>query len=262
MIAHNTSKDAHPNGFNLGSDHVFHLYASKAVSSNPSDDNIGDVCIHDKNGARLVVFGADTLLFDNGKSYIKAYIGTFDDINNKFVGNISIGTERNPSNPNKPDQYFTTSGEMRWCSCTDPTAPKQLANKQYVDSILDKIYPVGIVVWCKNAAACPKIGTWEKCTQLIGRYPLGDNSGGLTTVSASLPYHTHYVSDTWSNTAPVNVQTVIYGMAGGATINHVTSVNAHTRETSGIGTNSSIYSGATGTVTPPSAKLIPYIRTA
>ena len=119
-------------------------------------------------------------------------------------------------------------------------------------------------MWCKYASACPKIGTWKKCTELLGRYPLGDKDGGLGTVEAGLPNITGYVGyGVGDGTYSVYTNGAFYN-AG--TVNAITLTGAYTQQNLwgairfSANKSNNIY-GKSSTVTPPSAKLIPYIRT-
>ena len=159
----------------------------------------------------------------------------------------------------------------------DGYAPKSHGHDQYVThddintlkqellgNIMDWL-PVGTVLWFKQNVTLSN--KWTVCTELIGRYPLGATSELGSTVEAGLPNITGYIpGDTNGTTDGAN----FWNCVGGAFYMDTVTTNAPGNtlidyDNQCIGFNASLSSevyGKSDTVTPPSIKLIPYIKIA
>ena len=119
--------------------------------------------------------------------------------------------------------------------------------------------PVGTIMWFKQSVTLSN--KWQVYEPLIGRYPLGATSGLGSTVEAGLPNITGHVSpsvhvdDTNFSGAMYREETTGKRVT---TDNQVTPRYAIMFDAS---RSNSTY-GKSTTVTPPSAKLIPYVKIA
>lgn len=154
-----------------------------------------------------------------------------------------------PSNHNHDNKYYTES-EV-------DTMLKTLKDEILAAGI--DMLPVGTIMWFKQSVTLSN--KWKVYEPLIGRYPLGATSDIGSTVEAGLPpipHHTHKVP---------NVQDKISGEGG---YGETGSSNADTQEWfDNLKTGNEIYAsalstiyGKSTTVTPPSTKLIPYVKIA
>ena len=119
--------------------------------------------------------------------------------------------------------------------------------------------PVGTIMWFKQSVTLSN--KWQVYEPLIGRYPLGATSGLGDTVEAGLPNITGHVSPS-VHVDDTNFSGAMYREE--TTGRRVTTDNQVTPRYSimfDASRSNSTYGNST-TVTPPSAKLIPYVKIA
>lgn len=176
-----------------------------------------------------------------------------------------------PSNHNHDDAYSAKSHnhdttysklghnhDERYYTETEVDAKLKTLKDEILAAGID-ILPIGTIMWFKQSVTLSN--KWQVYQPLIGRYPLGATSGLGNTVEAGLPpipHHTHKVP---------NVQDQISGEGG---YGETGDSNADTLEWfDDLKTGNEIYASAlstiygnSDTVTPPSTKLIPYVKIA
>lgn len=152
----------------------------------------------------------------------------------------------------------------------DGYAPKSHGHDQYITrddintlkqqllgNIMDWL-PIGTVLWFKQNVTLSN--KWTVCTELVGRYPLGAIDGLGDTVEAGLPniegtFFTVHKSDHAPTGAFAATSTNVNGM-------DYQSTPTTTGDMSFDASLSNEIYGKSDTVTPPSMKLIPYIKIA
>lgn len=120
--------------------------------------------------------------------------------------------------------------------------------------------PVGTIMWFKQSVTLSN--KWQVYEPLIGRYPLGATSGLGSTVEAGLPniegtfYSSHGQGMVGKETGPFKGKDAgSYGFDSGGNQEHGITVTFDASRSNAVYGNSD-------TVTPPSAKLIPYVKIA
>ena len=158
-----------------------------------------------------------------------------------------------PSNHNHDDKYYTE---------TEVDAKLSALKNEILAAGIDML-PVGTIMWFKQSVTLSS--KWQVYEPLIGRYPLGATSGIGDTVEAGLPNITGSVGYTVGDT------TYTVGVSGafikGGKVGTHTLTGAYTSpNTYGVinfdASKSSAAYGKSDTVTPPSTRLIPYVKIA
>lgn len=157
-----------------------------------------------------------------------------------------------PSNHNHDDKYYTE---------TEVDAKLSALKNEILAAGIDML-PVGTIMWFKQSVALSN--KWQVYQPLIGRYPLGATSGLGNTVEAGLPNITGH--------APLHTNANVhknYDYTGSALYRTNKSAGYYEASEGTTGdityfdaSRSNPIYGNSDTVTPPSTRLIPYVKIA
>ena len=151
--------------------------------------------------------------------------------------------------------------DERYYTGTEVDAKLKALKDEIIEAGIDML-PIGTIMWFKQSVTLSN--KWQVYEPLIGRYPLGATSGLGDTVEAGLPN----IKGTFIAQTPMDGSSTGYSGAFTPDMNGYSHINdygsgPYSRDiTFDASSSSGVYKDGVTTVTPPSVKLIPYVKIA